>query len=130
MARREIEWGRHSSIFWLGPCSGNDWAAGTMVQAIFSLTGDHLLVRLATIYVATAVPTNFVTNNAVAALMFPIAVAAAAEASMPFMLMFAASAAFATPMRHQFDGLRPRRLSLFGLCYRRCHCLRWRLRSC
>jgi di/tricarboxylate transporter len=58
------------------------------------------------VYVATTLLTNFVSNNAAVALMFPIAIAAAAEAALPlksmaFILMLAGSAAFSTPIGYQ-----------------------------
>lgn len=61
---------------------------------------------LAAVYVATAVLTEFVTNNAAAALMFPVAAASAHMASMELrpvllVLMIAASASFSTPIGYQ-----------------------------
>jgi di/tricarboxylate transporter len=61
---------------------------------------------LAAIYLATALLTEMITNNAAAALMFPIAAATAADAGMdlyPFLivLMMAASASFSTPIGYQ-----------------------------
>jgi di/tricarboxylate transporter len=61
---------------------------------------------LAAIYIVTALITNVVTNNAAAALMFPIATAAAEAAGMDIracmlLLMLAASASFATPIGYQ-----------------------------
>ena len=58
------------------------------------------------VYLATAFLTNFVSNNAAAALMFPIAMSAADHVGlsltgMCYLLMLAASAAFATPIGYQ-----------------------------
>ncbi len=61
---------------------------------------------LAAIYVVTAVVTLLISNNAAAALMFPIAMAAQEAAgfdgpAVVFVLMLAASACFATPIGYQ-----------------------------
>ena len=61
---------------------------------------------LAAVYLATMLLTEMITNNAAAALMFPIAAAAAGDAGMElrpflFVLMMAASASFATPIGYQ-----------------------------
>ena len=61
---------------------------------------------LAAIYLLTSVLTEVITNNAAAALAFPIAIAAAMEAQvdpMPFAIAIAiaASASFATPIGYQ-----------------------------
>jgi di/tricarboxylate transporter len=58
---------------------------------------------LAGVYVAAAVLTELITNNAAAAIMFPFAVATAQTAGLPvkpflLVLMMAASASFATPI--------------------------------
>jgi di/tricarboxylate transporter len=57
-------------------------------------------------YVATALLSNVVANNAAAALMFPIAIRVAEQESidknrMAFLLMLAASASFAVPFGYQ-----------------------------
>lgn len=61
---------------------------------------------LAAIYVVTAVVTLIISNNAAAALMFPIAMAAQEAVGMSplagiYVLMMAASASFATPIGYQ-----------------------------
>jgi di/tricarboxylate transporter len=58
------------------------------------------------VYVATALLTELVTNNAAAVLMYPIAAGAAAASgldlrAMIYIVMFAASASFATPIGYQ-----------------------------
>ena len=58
------------------------------------------------VYVSTALLTNFVSNNAAAALMFPIGVSAAETVHLPIkgivlVLMMAGSAAFASPIGYQ-----------------------------
>jgi di/tricarboxylate transporter len=64
------------------------------------------MVMLAALYVLTLLLTEILSNNAVAALMVPIAIGVAAEAgldSRPFIIgvTIAASAAFATPIGYQ-----------------------------
>jgi di/tricarboxylate transporter len=68
------------------------------------------LLALALIYALTSVLTELVTNNAVAVLMTPIAMAIATSLGLdprPFVvaLMFAASASFATPIGYQTNTL-------------------------
>ena len=58
------------------------------------------------VYLATFLISNVVTNNAAAALMFPIAAEAAAEANIPllkmsYLLMLGASASFMSPFGYQ-----------------------------
>jgi len=64
------------------------------------------LAVIASLYVATLVITEIVSNNAAAAMMFPIALSASSHlgmAEMPFMyaITLGASAAFATPIGYQ-----------------------------
>ena len=61
---------------------------------------------LAALFVATATAATIVGNNAAAALMYPIAAAAATQANLPLrpcliVLMLAASASFSTPIGYQ-----------------------------
>lgn len=68
--------------------------------------GSSPWLTLALVYAATALATELITNNAAAALLFPIGMAAAAQLGVawePFALavMFAASASFATPIGYQ-----------------------------
>jgi di/tricarboxylate transporter len=75
--------------------------AGTLLGGVASP-----LVALAVVYALTTVFTEVVTNNAAAVLMFPIATAVAEQmgvSPMPFVvaIMFAASAAFMTPIGYQ-----------------------------
>ena len=64
------------------------------------------IAMLACVYLITAVFTEVLSNNAIAALMAPIAIGVAAELGAnprPFIVavMFAASAAFSTPIGYQ-----------------------------
>ncbi len=82
-------------------------AAGILAQLIIdSFRNLGPLGLLAAIYLATSVLTEVITNNAAAALVFPIAMAASAKAGldpMPFAIAVAvaASASFATPIGYQ-----------------------------
>ncbi|HEY8429503.1 MAG TPA: SLC13 family permease [Sandaracinaceae bacterium] len=64
------------------------------------------VAALAGIYLATALLTELITNNAAAALMFPLAAAAGDAAQLPLLavalvVMMAASASFSTPIGYQ-----------------------------
>jgi di/tricarboxylate transporter len=81
-------------------------AAASIAHGIVGLGGDSTWVVLALIYLATAITTEFVTNNAAAVLMLPIALDTAAQAGVsefPFIaiVMIAASASFITPIGYQ-----------------------------
>jgi di/tricarboxylate transporter len=85
-----------------------DWLAHNVVAGVdHFVTGPQKpLAMLACIYLVTMVLTEILSNNAVAALMVPIALGIAAEAGLdprPFIiaLTFAASAAFSTPIGYQ-----------------------------
>jgi len=77
--------------------------AETVIQAVHGMGPIGLL---AAIYLVTSLATEVITNNAAAALVFPIATAAAAQAGLdpkPFVIAIAvaASASFATPIGYQ-----------------------------
>jgi di/tricarboxylate transporter len=95
-----------------------DWQVLLVIAAAFGIgialekTGAAGMVAgnpwatLALVFLATSLFTNLITNNAAAALMFPIALAAAARLDvsvLPFaiVIMKAASASFATPVGYQ-----------------------------
>jgi di/tricarboxylate transporter len=84
--------------------SGAAEAIGTGIVSFAGAFGN--VGVLAAIYVATAVLTNLITNNAAAALMFPVAVESGDAAGVPIaavlaVLMMGASASFATPIGYQ-----------------------------
>ena len=92
-----------SSLLALAAFTG---AASALAHELMRLAGGHPLGALAVVYFTTMVLTEFITNNAAAALMFPIAMAPAAPlglSRLPFAVavMFAASASFATPIGYQ-----------------------------
>ncbi len=81
-------------------------AAGMIAGGLIGLAGDDPWLTLALVFLVTSLFTNVITNNAAAALMFPIAAAAAARLEvslLPFaiVIMKAASASFATPIGYQ-----------------------------
>ncbi|RXK52799.1 TRAP transporter large permease subunit [Oleiharenicola lentus] len=84
------------------------WVANNIVSGVnLFVSGPHKpMVMLACLYLVTMVLTEILSNNAVAALMTPIAIGMAAAANVdprPFVIAvcFAASAAFATPIGYQ-----------------------------
>ncbi|MDQ5980745.1 MAG: hypothetical protein QG602_3723 [Verrucomicrobiota bacterium] len=84
------------------------WLAHNVVAGVeLFFNGPHKpLAMLACIYLVTMILTEILSNNAVAALMVPIALGIAAEVGLdprPFVIAvaFAASAAFATPIGYQ-----------------------------
>ncbi|MEM1165385.1 MAG: SLC13 family permease [Planctomycetota bacterium] len=109
-ARRSIDW---PVLVVIGSAFG---IGAAMRETGLAPAIAHLLVEaasawgpialLAVIYVATVVFTTFVTNNAAAVLMFPIAVGAAEEAGVPVLAVavivaIASSAEFTTPIGYQ-----------------------------
>jgi di/tricarboxylate transporter len=77
-----------------------------LAESIVSLGASSPLTAMIAVYLATALLTELVTNNAAAALMFPFGVSLAERldvSPMPFVVavMFAASASFATPIGYQ-----------------------------
>lgn len=114
-AYESIEWNLLFVIFGmlaLGIAMQQTGAAAWLAQNVVAGV-DHIvtgpakpLVMLACVYFVTMVLTELLSNNAVAALMIPIALGIATEAGLsarPFVIAvtIAASAAFATPIGYQ-----------------------------
>lgn len=90
----------------LGTALDKSGAANNIANAIIDSVGHNPYVLLIVIYLLTTVMTEMITNNAVAALMFPIAFTLADEAGFsprPFIIAIAlaASLSFVTPIGYQ-----------------------------
>jgi di/tricarboxylate transporter len=108
-ARRSVDWSVLlviAAAFGIGAALDETGAARAIAQTLLGLAGDGPVAALAVIYLVTMLATAFMTNNAAAVLMFPIAIAAARQMEvdiLPFTItvMMAASAEFATPIGYQ-----------------------------
>ncbi len=96
-----------AAAFGVGAALETSGAAAAVGGALVTVAAPFgPVATLAGIYVATALLTELITNNAAAALMFPLAAAAADAAHVPLLpvalvVMMAASASFATPIGYQ-----------------------------
>ncbi|MBN2683856.1 MAG: SLC13 family permease [Pontiellaceae bacterium] len=108
-ARKSVEW---QVLLVIGAALGLAAAmyktglAQAVAGALVALAPGQPWISLGLIYLATVLFTLMVTNNAAAALMFPVAMETADALSvshMPFLMciMMAASASFITPMGYQ-----------------------------
>lgn len=108
-ARRTVDWSVLIVIgcaFGIGRAVEQSGAAENIARGLLALAGGHPWLSLACVYAVTMVFTAFLTNNAAAVLMFPIAHAAAVELDVNFILfavaiMLAASNDFSTPIGYQ-----------------------------
>jgi di/tricarboxylate transporter len=109
VARQSIDWPVLFTIaaaFGVGAAMESTGLASTLALGLVSLAGAEPWMNLAMIYLATALFTAVITNNAAAVLVFPIAFAVAGDlgaSPLPFAIaiMMAASASFATPIGYQ-----------------------------
>jgi len=95
-----------AASFGVGKALESTGAAGVVAHALTAWAGSNPLIALAVIYGVTMLFTEMITNNAAAVLVFPIAMATAADLGvnpMPFVvaIMMAASASFSTPIGYQ-----------------------------
>lgn len=108
-AFRNIEWsvllviGAALSI---GKALESTGAAGAIATSLIQFSGDNPWLALAIIYLVTNLLTEVITNNAAAALVFPIALALSQNLEVNFTpfaiaIMIAASASFSTPIGYQ-----------------------------
>jgi di/tricarboxylate transporter len=108
-ARRSIDWqvltviGASISV---GHALETTGAAAAVAGSWIDLAGGNPLLALGAVYLITMVLTEFITNSAAAALVFPLAAATAAALDVSFRpfiiaIMMAASASFATPIGYQ-----------------------------
>ncbi len=81
-------------------------AAEAIATNVIGIAGNNPWLALVAVYAVTTILTEIITNNAAAALIFPIALSLASQLGvsyMPFVIsiMVAASASFATPIGYQ-----------------------------
>ncbi len=111
-ARRSVDWEVLVAIaasFALGTALEKTEAAKEIADRTISLAQGDPWLSLGVVYAITLVVTELITNNAAAALMFPLALATSRNLGadgvnpMPFIIvvMMAASAGFATPIGYQ-----------------------------
>jgi di/tricarboxylate transporter len=108
-ARRSIEWNVLvviAAALGLGLALEQTGAASGIASALLGLVNDRPWWALAMVYLITTLFTEVITNNAAAALVFPIAMSTAEGLGvnpMPFIIciMIAASASFSTPIGYQ-----------------------------
>jgi di/tricarboxylate transporter len=108
-ARDSVEWPVLVVIgasFAIGLALERTGAAALIANGMMTVAGRDPFLTLAVVYVATVIFTEFITNNAAAALMFPIGVASATALGvdwLPFAIaiMFGASCSFLTPVGYQ-----------------------------
>jgi di/tricarboxylate transporter len=108
-AMRSIEWSVLVVIgaaLALGKALEVSGAAEAIANGVVGLAGNTPWLALAVIYLVTATLTEIITNNAAAALIFPIAFSLSKQLDvsyMPFVIvvMIAASASFSTPIGYQ-----------------------------
>jgi di/tricarboxylate transporter len=108
-ARRAVDWQVLTIIaaaLGLGTALENTGAAKAIAEQMISLASNNAWATLAMIYLVTMIFTELITNNAAAALVFPIGAAAADKLGVDFKpyaltIMMAASASFSTPIGYQ-----------------------------
>jgi di/tricarboxylate transporter len=108
-ARRSIDWEVLITIaaaLGIGETMRSTGLAEQIATGAVGAIGDHPWGVLAGLYLVTMLLTELLSNNATAALMYPIAMASAAKLGVdfhPFLIaiMFAASCGFATPFGYQ-----------------------------
>lgn len=108
-ARQAIEWPvliAISSAFGIGEGIRLSGADQVLAEGLVGIGAETPYTALIAMYLATALLTELVTNNAAAALMFPFALSLSAHlgvSPMPYCVgvMFAASASFSTPIGYQ-----------------------------
>jgi di/tricarboxylate transporter len=109
VAQKSVDWPlllAIGSAFGLGSALESTGAASALADVLLARAGTDPLLALVVIYGTTMLLTEFVTNNAAAIIVFPIAMSTAASLGvnyMPFAItvMMAASSSFATPLGYQ-----------------------------
>ncbi len=108
-ARKSVEWNVLvviAAALGMGLALEKSGAAPAISALLLGLVGEHPFAALAMVYLVTTLFTEIITNNAAAALVFPIAMGLADRLGvnpLPFVMciMIAASASFATPIGYQ-----------------------------
>ncbi|MBM3990994.1 MAG: SLC13 family permease [Planctomycetes bacterium] len=108
-ARRSIDWEVLVTIaaaLGIGETMRSTGLAAEVANSAVGAIGEHPFAVLAGIYAVTMLLTEILSNNATAALMYPIAMATSTRLGVdfhPFLIaiMFAASCGFATPIGYQ-----------------------------
>lgn len=108
-AFRNIEWSVLMVIgaaLSIGKALETTGAAGAIATSLIQFSGDNPWLALAIIYGVTNLLTEAITNNAAAALVFPIALALSQNLGVNFTpfaiaIMIGASASFSTPIGYQ-----------------------------
>ncbi len=108
-ALRSINWPLLLAIgaaFGLARALEQTGVASALANGLLSLSQGNPWLSLALIYLTTAILTEFVTNNAAAVIVFPIAMATAAGLGVNYVpyvvaVMIGASASFVTPIGYQ-----------------------------
>ncbi len=108
-ARQSVDWPLLVVIaasLGMGKAIDSSGLASIASSQVIELAGGHPWLALLAVYFVTTVLTEFITNNAAAVLVFPIAMATAESLDvnvMPFIIAItvAASAGFATPFGYQ-----------------------------
>ncbi|MEX0661770.1 MAG: SLC13 family permease [Balneolaceae bacterium] len=108
-ARRSVDWTVLlviASALGIGNALEVTGTAETLAGGFLGWLGAHPYAALIGTYIATWLLTEMITNNAAAALIFPIAISLAASIGVSFMpfvmvIIFAASASFSTPIGYQ-----------------------------
>jgi len=109
LARRTVDWSVLLAIaaaFGISRALETTGAAETVARKIIGLAGGDPWLTLAAVYGVTMLFTELITNNAAAALIFPIALATSESLDVSFRpfavaIMMAASASFSTPIGYQ-----------------------------
>ncbi|HSE83657.1 MAG TPA: SLC13 family permease [Thermodesulfobacteriota bacterium] len=108
-ARRSVDWPVLIVIgaaLGIGQALETSGAAQVIAGNLIGLAQGHPWVVLGVVYFVTMLFTELITNNAAAALVFPIALSSAETLGVSFMpfiivIMMAASASFSTPIGYQ-----------------------------
>ena len=108
-ALRSINWPLLLSIgaaFGLGRALEQTGVAPALAEGLLSLSQGNPWLSLALIYLTTGILTEFVTNNAAAVIVFPIAMATASGLGVNYVpyviaVVIGASASFITPIGYQ-----------------------------